>query len=156
VIIETDSHVIFDPIDRINMRSVIMAVFHPGFTSDRTMSRRTGAEHRRARRIRPRLLALEDRTLPSNVLIVTSASDSGNGSLRAAVTTAGPGDTITFSQKLFGKTITLTSGPIVDTGISLTIQGPGAARLAISGNDHSGIFDLVPTDPSQPPFAVAM
>jgi predicted outer membrane repeat protein len=88
--------------------------------------------------------------------MVENTNDSGTGSLRAEVAAAQSGDTIVFSHKVYGRTITLTSGPIVDTGTSLTIHGPGAARLTVSGDDQSGIFNLVPSDPSHPPFAVSI
>ena len=121
----------------------------------RASGRRAHVGHRPARGLRPRLLALEERTLLS-VLTVTNTNDSGMGSLRAEVAAAQSGDTIVFSPKVRGQTITLTSGPIVDTGIGLTIQGPGAGLVTVSGNNQSGIFDLQPTDPSQPPFAVSI
>jgi hypothetical protein len=73
-------------------------------------------------------------------IIVTSQNDNGAGSLRAAVSSASSGDTITFDPSLGGKTITLTSGEIVITK-ALTINGPGAHNLAISGNHASRIFN---------------
>ncbi len=133
-----------------------MSIFRREMVLHRATGRRAHVGHRPARGFRPRLLPLEGRTLLSNILTVTNIRDSGDGSLRAAVAAAQPGDTIVFSHKLNGRTITLTSGPIVDTGTSLTIQGPGAAKLTVSGNDQSGIFNLVPTDPSLPPFAVSI
>ena len=87
---------------------------------------------------------------------MTNTNDSGYGSLRAEVAAAQSGDTIVFAPKLDGKTITLTSGPIADTGTSLQILGPGAALLTVSGNNQSGIFNLQPTDVNQPPFAVSI
>ena len=132
-----------------------MFLFHRGSVSGRIRSRRRRSGKRPGVRCLPRLLALEERTLLS-VLTVTNTNDSGTGSLRAEVAASQSGDTIVFSHKVHGQTITLTSGPIVDTGIGLTIQGPGAGLLTVSGNNQSGIFDLQPTDPSQPPFAVSI
>ncbi|MHB8681195.1 MAG: fibronectin type III domain-containing protein [Acidimicrobiales bacterium] len=64
-------------------------------------------------------------------LTVTSTNDSGAGSLRQAVLDANcAGDVINFSV---GGTITLTSGSITFPPVSITIQGPGATQLAISG-----------------------
>jgi hypothetical protein len=82
-------------------------------------------------RFRPRIEALEGRDVPST-LTVTSAADSGTGSLRAQITAANPGDAINFAPGLDGQTITLTSGELV-LNKSLTIDGPGAGQLAISG-----------------------
>src|SRR5438128_827076 len=78
---------------------------------------------------------------PAATITVTNINDAGAGSLRAAVVAAVKGDTITFDPTLAGKTITLTSGEIAITK-SLTINGPGAANLAISGNHTSRIFNI--------------
>jgi hypothetical protein len=100
--------------------------------------------HRKAIRNRRRILStferLEDRAVPST-LTVTSASDHGNGTLRAALVSASPGDTIQFAPQLSGQTITLNTGELVVTK-SLSIQGPGANRLTISGNHASRVFDI--------------
>lgn len=88
----------------------------------------------------PRPEGLEDRRLLA-VLTVKIAADLGAGSLRDIVGKAASGDTIKFSPSLSGSTITLTSGEIVASK-SLTIQGPGAALLTISGNNASRIFNF--------------
>jgi hypothetical protein len=85
---------------------------------------------------------LEGRSLPS-VLVVTNAHDSGKGSLRDEIAAAQDGDTIKFSAGLAGKIITLTSGEIF-FDIGLDIEGLGASKLAVSGNNASGIFDIGP------------
>jgi hypothetical protein len=74
--------------------------------------------------------ALEDRHLLST-LTVLNASDSGPGSLRAALAQANPagGDTIVFAPALNGQTIGLQSTLVI--GKSVTIQGPGAGQLAV-------------------------
>lgn len=72
---------------------------------------------------------------------VTNLNDSGTGSLRQAILNANsnPGsDTIAFQTDLSG-IIFLTSGEMNITG-SLTINGPGANILAVSGNNLSRIF----------------
>ncbi|BFM39751.1 choice-of-anchor Q domain-containing protein [Synechocystis sp. LKSZ1] len=73
-------------------------------------------------------------------ITVTNTNDSGAGSLRNAIASAASGDTINFSS-LFNtaQTIILTSGQLV-VNKSLTIQGPGANLLTISGNNASRVF----------------
>lgn len=75
----------------------------------------------------------------ADVLRVTNKKDSGAGSLRAAVENAAPSrDTIVFSPRVRG-TITLTSGNL-DIDKNLTIRGPGADRLTISGNNSDNVL----------------
>src|SRR5262245_41737675 len=90
----------------------------------------------------PRLEVLECRTLPSTFTVLDLA-DSGPGSLRQAVLDANgnPGaDQIGFAPELSG-TIALTNGQLNITD-DLTIDGPGADRLAVSGNDSSRGFQI--------------
>src|SRR5262245_16115987 len=96
-----------------------------------------------ARRRTPllRLEVLEDRCLPSTLTVLNN-SDSGAGSLRATIADAHNGDTIVFAPSLAGQTITLTRGELAITK-SLDIEGLGAARLTVSGNDASRVFDIV-------------
>lgn len=70
--------------------------------------------------------------------VVTSLADSGPGSLRQVIADAPAGSTITFSTT---GTITLTSG-VISIGKNLTLSGPGAGALTISGNNASRIFDI--------------
>ena len=71
---------------------------------------------------------------------VINLNDSGAGSLRAAITSAGAGDTIVFQSGLSG-TITLASAlPAINA--NLTIQGPGADSLTISGNNAVTVFTI--------------
>src|SRR5215469_13265088 len=86
-------------------------------------------------RFPPRLEALEDRWLPST-LTVTSPKDHGPGTLRGEIAAAKANDVIVFSRKMDGQTITLTGGEL-DITKNLTIQGPGAGQLKISGNTPS-------------------
>src|SRR5690348_13104731 len=73
---------------------------------------------------------------------VTSAADSGTGSLRAVIAASNPGDTINFDSSLDGQKITLTSGPLIITH-GLIIAGPGSTSLTISGNAQNTVFDIV-------------
>jgi hypothetical protein len=88
----------------------------------------------------PQLLVLEDRTLLS-VLTVLSNADSGVGSLRDTIAAAQSGDTIVFDPSLAYETITLSSGPLAISS-NLTIAGPSANLLTISGNKASQLFTL--------------
>src|SRR5262249_35005295 len=92
---------------------------------------------RRCPRFVPRVTPLEDRTLPSTFTVL-NLNDSGPGSLRDGL--ASGDDTIDFAPKLSG-TITLTSGELLVNN-SVTINGPGAGKLSISGNDASRVFDI--------------
>jgi len=74
-------------------------------------------------------------------ITVTSAADSGRGSLREAIATATAGSTIRFASSLKGKTIVLKTGQLAITK-NLTIDGSGAANLTISGNKVSRVFDI--------------
>lgn len=69
---------------------------------------------------------------------VTSLSDSGAGSLRAAAASAVSGDTINITAT---GTITLTSGEIAVTK-AMTITGPGVTALTVSGNGASRVFKV--------------
>lgn len=71
---------------------------------------------------------------------VTNLNDDGPGSLRQAFLDLGSHGTISFAEGLTG-TIRLTSGEIRVRSV-VTIEGPGAQRLAISGNGSSRIFHL--------------
>ena len=75
-------------------------------------------------------------------ITVTNQADSGPGSLRDAIAAAAPGDTINFSLTL-PATIMLTSGELLISK-NLTISGPGAANLFISGNSIGGVFYINP------------
>ena len=109
------------------------------FTS-RPRRRKAGRTLASMRRFVPRLESLEHRIVPST-LTVTSAADSGTGSLRAEIVAAQSGDTIRFAPSLAGQTITLTSGELALTR-NLDIDGLGAEKLAVSGNHASRVFDV--------------
>src|SRR6266446_3045190 len=74
--------------------------------------------------------------------IVTTSADSGPGSLRGAIQDACVGSTITFDMTPGHVTspITLTSELAIDK--SITIQGPGANALTISGNQLVRVFNI--------------
>ncbi len=70
---------------------------------------------------------------------VTNTLDSGPDSLRAAIATANPGDTITFSLPAYPATITLTSVTL-QIKKNLTITGPGAEQLTIRSSAVDDLF----------------
>ena len=72
---------------------------------------------------------------------VTNCDDSGPGTLRQAVVDAASGDTIAFASPLGCNVITLTTGEIL-IDKNLTISGPGATELAVSGNSSSRVFNV--------------
>ena len=81
-----------------------------------------------------------------SIITVTSATDNGAGSLRAAIATAQSGDTIQFASTLANQTITLTSGQLeISVGKNLIIDGAGVSGLTLSGNNQSRIFHLQST-----------
>jgi hypothetical protein len=102
--------------------------------------RRAHGSHRRRTNFRPRAEALDERCLLST-LTVTNTNDSGAGSLRAEIAAARNGDTIVFASSLNRQTINLTSGELV-INKSLTVQGPGAGQLAISGGGLSRVLEV--------------
>lgn len=74
---------------------------------------------------------------------VTNLGDSGTGSLRQALIDANGAagaDTVDFQAGLTG-TILLTTGQL-DITDSVTVQGPGAAAISVSGNSASRVFYL--------------
>jgi hypothetical protein len=113
-----------------------------------TSRERRGARSSARRRasFRPALAALEDRRLLST-LTVTSSLDNGglpgDGTLRGEIAAAAlfGDDTIVFDPSLDGQTITLASGELY-INKSLTIQGPGAGLLAISGGGYWRVFEV--------------
>ena len=70
--------------------------------------------------------------------VVSNTNDSGPGSLRCAIDSAFTGDTITFAPNV-GPQINLTSGELLILK-DLTIQGPGAKALTVSGSSLSRVF----------------
>jgi Ca2+-binding RTX toxin-like protein len=81
--------------------------------------------------------AIEARLLMA-VVTALNNNDSGEGSLRDAIAAATSGDTIDLSH-LSG---TITLGSELAITKSLTLTGPGAADLSISGNDVTRVFNV--------------
>src|ERR1041385_1475851 len=73
--------------------------------------------------------------------IVTNSNDSGAGSLRDAIAKACDGGTITFDMGQVVSPVNVQSLPLtINKG--LTINGPGASVLTISGNNQTRIFEV--------------
>src|SRR5262249_49629835 len=87
-------------------------------------------------RFLPRLEVLEGRCVPSTV---TNLNDAGPGSLREAIALTPPGGTVDFQAGLTGW-IHLSTGELAITK-DLTIAGPGATVLAVSGSG-SRVFNI--------------
>ena len=86
-------------------------------------------------------LALIGHSAVAATLTVANTNDNGAGSLRQAIAAAAQmNDVIVFAPGVTG-TVTLTSGELFFTK-SLTINGPGATNLTISGNNTSRVFSV--------------
>lgn len=113
--------------------------------------RRRDSQHRRLTTLARNSTTepLEVRELLSGLTVeVTTLADSGSGSLRQAIldTNAEPGhDTIEFAEGLAG-TIQLSSQ--LEITDDLTIDGPGAGTITVSGDDGAGglnrVFAVLP------------
>ena len=77
-------------------------------------------------------LAMPAQIAGASTQLVTNCNDSGPGSLRQAVLDAASGDSIDFALSPKCSTIILAS--TIDITTSLTMDGPGANALAVSGN----------------------
>jgi len=80
---------------------------------------------------------ISPRAMPrTTTTVVTSAHDSGPGSLRDAIANASVGDTITFAADLGA--IVVTTGELVISK-TLTIQGPAGTTQLIQGSSSAGV-----------------
>jgi hypothetical protein len=79
-----------------------------------------------------------------STFVVLNLNDSGAGSLRQAIAqadgTPGPNE-IDFATGLSG-TITLTGGQLTIANNDMTIVGPGADQLSVSGHNTSRVFEV--------------
>src|SRR5262249_41456749 len=83
------------------------------------------------------LVLLSASAVFGNTITVVSTQDSGPGSLRDAIASAAPGDTIGFNVPL---PATITVSTPLTFGPSVTISGPGSDSLAINGGDSVVVF----------------
>jgi hypothetical protein len=116
--------------------------------TERPRPRPEGARGRQRRRLRPVLLALEDRTLLATFTVTKTLDDGSAGTLRyeigQASTTSGS-NTINFDPAVFAtpQTITLTTGQLElsNTSGPQTITGP-IAGVTVSGGGSSRVFQV--------------
>jgi hypothetical protein len=83
------------------------------------------------------LESLEGRCVPTTV---TNLNEAGDGSLRQAIIDTPAGGTVDFQAGLSG-TITLMTGEL-EIAKNLSIDGPGANVITVSGNYASRVFDI--------------
>lgn len=79
-------------------------------------------------------------TALSTTLVVTNANDTGAGSLRQALTDVPAGGTITFDPTFFATPRTITLGSTLTVTKNVTITGPGASQVTVSGNNAVRCF----------------
>jgi hypothetical protein len=103
---------------------------------------------RKRNRLKPELVALEDRRLLSTFTVTNTADDGSTGTLRWAITQANstPGaNTINFDATVFGtpQAITLSGSQLElsNTSGTQTITGP-AAGVTVSGGGKSRVFQI--------------
>jgi hypothetical protein len=89
------------------------------------------------------LAVLGSRAAYATTYTVTDTSDNAadTGSLRYAVNTAVDGDTITFLNVIGTITLVPANGPLT-IAHSITITGPGAGLLTVSGNNAVALFSV--------------
>jgi len=80
-------------------------------------------------------------SLEVSTVTVVNTDDAGAGSLRQAIADALDGATIQFAAALAGKTIVLTSGPLVIEK-PLVVEGPTAGGVTISGGLASRVIQV--------------
>jgi hypothetical protein len=85
---------------------------------------------------------LEERRVLSTLTVTSNSDTTAWGStLRNEIAAAQSGDTIVFDPSLDGQTISLLDLQL-EINKNLTIQGPGAGLLAISGAGQSRVFQV--------------
>ena len=123
----------------------------PGKISRRTRSAGHRRSRRLTRRLTPEVLSLEHRRLLSTFDVTSTADDGSTGTLRWAIAQANAAtspSTIDFQLASTPATITLTqhqagTGGLLElsnTTAAITIDGPGASELSISGDASDPVF----------------
>src|SRR6516162_10561787 len=110
-----------------------------GFWKSRSRrSRYSKPASQRGHSFRPRLEGLEDRCVPSTLLVTSNADNGAAGTLRSAVQQATKNDTIEIDTT---QTIVLTQGVII-LEKDLTIEAAKNTTATVSGGFTSNIFDV--------------
>jgi hypothetical protein len=104
----------------------------------RTGKQNGSASRRRA--VRTTLESLEDRCVPSTLSVTNNLDNGSVGSLRYEIAQAKKGDTIVFAPSLDGQAIKLTGELYLNK--SLTVAGPGAGELTVSGGGYTRVFEV--------------
>src|SRR5262249_41152360 len=112
-------------------------IFLPCFGRPAGQQANPSRRKHRSLSFRPRLEGLEDRCLLRTVM---NLNDSGDGSLRQAILSTPAGGTVDFEAGLTGA-IALTMGELAIPN-DLTIAGPGADTVTVSGSDASRVFNI--------------
>ena len=87
------------------------------------------------------VLAISGKIAGAATDTVTTCNGAGPGSLPATVTSAGAGDTVNFSVTCPATSPIVLAAPM-DITTNLTIDGPGANRLVVSGNNAVEAFEV--------------
>ncbi len=107
--------------------------------ADGALRAKSRPRRKNRRKLQPTVFELDARLLLSTMIVRNTSDDPNNThSLRYAVDHAASGSTIRFAPGLTG-TITLSNGQF-DINKNLVISGPGAGKLAISGNNNTRAF----------------
>jgi hypothetical protein len=90
------------------------------------------------RRVRLRVESLEERSVLA-VDVVMNLNAGGTGSLAAVLAAAAAGDTIVFAPGLSGP---VTPSATLTVANNVTIQGPGAGVISVSGGGANQVFHI--------------
>jgi beta-glucanase (GH16 family) len=80
------------------------------------------------------------RLLAPTALTVTNTNDSGAGSLRQSIAAIASGGTVSFDPGLAGSTIMLSSGPLVVSGKTVTVDASAAPGITLSGGGSDRVL----------------
>ncbi|HRJ41952.1 MAG TPA: Calx-beta domain-containing protein, partial [Caldilineaceae bacterium] len=79
----------------------------------------------------------------SDTVTVQNTNSTGSGTLRQAVADVCPNGTIDFNPTLHGSTIDISPDGTIVIGKNLTIDGPGASLITVSGGTTQRVFRIL-------------